>query len=51
MGYDSAAKVAKEAFASGRGIREVALEMGLMDEAELDASLDLYPMTEGGIVG
>ncbi len=51
IGYDAAAKVAKEAFASGRGIREVALEMGLMDEAELDASLDLYPMTEGGIVG
>ncbi|MFQ5948679.1 MAG: aspartate ammonia-lyase, partial [Acidimicrobiia bacterium] len=51
IGYDQAAEVAKEAFASGRGVREVALEMGVLPEEELDKALDLYPMTEGGIVG
>ena len=51
IGYDKAATVAKEAFATGRGVKEVALEMGVMPEDELDKALDLYPMTEGGIVG
>ncbi len=49
IGYDKAAEIAKEAFASGRGVREVALEMGVLPEDELDRALDLYPMTEGGI--
>ncbi|HSG78495.1 MAG TPA: class II fumarate hydratase [Acidimicrobiia bacterium] len=51
IGYDESAAIAKEAFASGRGVREVALERGVLPEAELDAALDLYPMTEGGIAG
>ena len=51
IGYDKAAEIAKEAFASDRGVREVALEMGILSAEELDAALDLYPMTEGGIVG
>ncbi len=51
IGYDLAAKVSKEAFASGRSVRAVALEMGVLPEDELDKALDLYPMTEGGIVG
>jgi fumarate hydratase, class II len=50
IGYDAAAEVAKEALASNRGIREVALERGLLDEASLDRALDLRRMTEGGIV-
>jgi len=50
IGYDKAAQIAKEAFASGRGVREVALEMDVMPANELDAALDLYPMTEGGVV-
>ncbi len=49
IGYDKAAEVAKEAFATGRGVREVALEMEVLPEDELDRALDLYPMTEGGI--
>jgi fumarate hydratase class II len=49
IGYDTAAKVAKEAFASGRGVREVALEMGVLPEKELDQALDLRGMTEGGV--
>ncbi|MCJ7726124.1 MAG: class II fumarate hydratase [Acidimicrobiia bacterium] len=51
IGYDLAATVAKRAAAEGRSVREVALEMRVLPEAELDAALDLYPMTEGGLPG
>jgi fumarate hydratase class II len=40
IGYDNAAKVAKQAFKEGKTLREVVLEQGLMDEAELDKALD-----------
>jgi fumarate hydratase class II len=49
IGYDAGAAVAKEAFATGRTVREVVLARGLMAEAELDAALDLKRMTEGGL--
>jgi len=51
IGYDKSAEVAKIAFAERRGVREVALEMGVLPEDELHAALDLRPMTEGGVVG
>ncbi len=51
IGYDKSAEIAKVAFAEGRGVREVALEMGVLPEDELHAALDLRPMTEGGVVG
>ncbi|MFH2071880.1 MAG: class II fumarate hydratase [Actinomycetota bacterium] len=51
IGYDLAAAVAKRAAAEGRPVREVALEMDVLPEAELDAALDLYRMTEGGLPG
>ena len=51
IGYDRSAEVAKKAFAEGRGVREVALELDVLPEAELNAALDLRPMTEGGVVG
>ena len=50
IGYDKGAEIAKEAFSSGRTVREVALEKGVMEEAELDAALDIIKMTEGGIL-
>ena len=50
IGYDKGAEVAKEAFATGRTIREVVLEKGLMDAEELDRALDIKRMTEGGIL-
>ena len=50
IGYDEAAKLAKEAFRSGRTIRELALERG-MDPAELDRLLDPASMTEPGLGG
>ena len=49
VGYDKSAEIAKKAFATGRGVREVALEVTGLPAAELDRLLDLYPMTEGGI--
>ena len=48
IGYDDAAKLAKDAFKSGRTIRELALERGL-DAAELDRLLDPASMTEPGL--
>ncbi len=51
IGYDKGAEIAKEAFASGRNVRDVALEKGVMTAEELDLALDLKGMTEGGIIG
>jgi fumarate hydratase class II len=48
IGYDKVSEVIKRAFAEGRGVREVALEMEVLPEDELDAALDVRPMTEGG---
>jgi fumarate hydratase class II len=48
IGYDAAAKLAKDAHASGRTIRELALERG-MDAAEVDRLLDPAAMTEPGL--
>lgn len=47
IGYDEAAKIAKEALASGRTIRELARERG-MGEEELDRILDPARMTGPG---
>ncbi|MBW8888386.1 MAG: class II fumarate hydratase [Fibrobacteres bacterium] len=40
LGYDAAAKLAQDAYANGKTIRDVALEKGLMKAEELDALLD-----------
>ena len=50
IGYDDAAKLAKEAYRSGKTIRELALERG-MDAADLDRLLDPASMTEPGLGG
>ncbi len=44
IGYDAAASVAKEAFASGKSLREIVLARGLMDAAALDRALDPLAM-------
>ncbi|MEO0565480.1 MAG: hypothetical protein AAF125_25460, partial [Chloroflexota bacterium] len=36
--------------AERKSVRQVVLEMGLMEEAELDKALDALQMTEGGIM-
>jgi fumarate hydratase class II len=50
IGYDDAAALAKEAFKSGRTIRELALERGLAAD-ELERLLDPAAMTEPGLGG
>jgi fumarate hydratase, class II len=46
IGYDAAAAIAKEAFGSGRTIREVARERTELGDEELDELLDPARMTE-----
>ncbi|WP_182866970.1 class II fumarate hydratase [Rhodopirellula sp. JC639] len=46
IGYEQAAKLAKEAFASGQTIRELCLEKGILDEDVLTDALDPWKMTE-----
>ena len=50
IGYDDAAKLAKEAFRTGRTIRELALERGMAAD-EVDRLLDPASMTEPGLGG
>lgn len=49
IGYDNAAAIAKEAYATGKTVREVALEKQVMSEKELNRVLDPYTMTEPGV--
>jgi aspartate ammonia-lyase len=51
IGYAETAAIAKEAVASGKTIRELVLERGLLDAEKLDAILSVEAMTKGGIVG
>ena len=48
IGYDAAAAVAKEAYATGKSLREVVLARGLMSAEALDAALDPAAMTRPG---
>ncbi len=45
IGYQKAAEIAREAYASGKTIREIALARGIFSEEELDALLDPWMMT------
>jgi fumarate hydratase class II len=46
IGYDQAAAVAKEAFTTGKTLREVVLARKLLDAATLDRALDPTAMTK-----
>jgi fumarate hydratase class II len=46
IGYEAAAKMAKEAFASGKTIRELCREQGVLPEATLNEALDPMSMTK-----
>ncbi|HYG23093.1 MAG TPA: class II fumarate hydratase [Verrucomicrobiae bacterium] len=48
IGYDAAAKIAKQAYQSGRTVREVAAEASALDKATLDRLLDPRSQTERG---
>lgn len=51
VGYETAANIAKEALRTGRQVRDLILEKGLMDEKQLNTVLNPYTMTEPGILG
>jgi aspartate ammonia-lyase len=51
IGYEEAAKLAKEAYEKRKTIREVALEHEIMEPDQLDKVLDAMPMTEPGVPG
>lgn len=48
IGYDNAAKLAKEAFKQGKTVRQMATEMGVLSPEELAQVLDLMGMTKPG---
>ena len=51
IGYDDAASIAKEAFKTGRTVREIAVEREVLSADELERVLDPRAQTEGGIQG
>jgi aspartate ammonia-lyase len=51
LGYAKTAEIAKEAARTGRSIREIVLEKGLMDERQLTHILSAETMTRPGVVG
>jgi fumarate hydratase class II len=50
IGYEAAAGVIRESVRSGRSIRDIVLERGLMPVEQLDRVLDVLAMTRGGII-
>ena len=50
LGYAKTAEIAKESVETGRPIRDLVLEHGLMDARQLDRILSPEAMTQPGIV-
>jgi aspartate ammonia-lyase len=51
LGYAEAARLAKEAVATGLTVKQLVTERGILKGKELDAVLDLRAMTELGVPG
>ena len=51
IGYAATAEIAKESVKTGRTIRELVLERGLLDAERLDEILSVDAMTRGGVMG
>jgi fumarate hydratase class II len=51
IGYERAAAIAKRAYAEGRPVLEVALEMSGLEREELERLLDPAQLTRGGLKG
>ena len=51
LGYAQTAEVAKEAVKTGKTIRDIVIERGLMDAERLDRVLSAEHMTRPGIAG
>jgi aspartate ammonia-lyase len=51
LGYEVAARIAREATVTGKSVRELCLKYDVLTEEELDIILNVYEMTEPGIAG
>jgi len=51
VGYETAARIAREANLTGKPVRELILRDQILTEAQLDAILDPFEMTKPGIAG
>lgn len=51
IGYEVAARIAREAIINGKQVRELCLQYDVLTEEELDLILNPYEMTEPGISG
>ena len=48
IGYDAAAKLAQEAYKTGKTVRQLATEKNLLPKEKLDQLLNVRRMTEPG---
>jgi fumarate hydratase class II len=48
LGYERVAELVKESAKTGKSIRTLVVEHGLLPESEIDAALDLLHLTKGG---
>ena len=51
VGYETATLIAKEAIQTGRSVREICTERGILTPEELDVILNPFEMTSPGIAG
>lgn len=51
VGYETSTLIAKEALETGRSVREICIERGILTKEELDVILDAKEMTNPGIAG
>jgi len=51
VGYETATQIAKEAIQTGRAVRDICIERGILTPEELDVILNPYEMTSPGIAG
>jgi aspartate ammonia-lyase len=51
VGYETAARIAREANLSGKAVRDLILRDAVLTKEQLDAILDPYEMTKPGIAG
>jgi len=51
VGYETAARIAKEALSTEKSVKDIILEQGILSEEELEEILNPFEMTEPGIAG
>ncbi|KMY42702.1 aspartate ammonia-lyase [Peribacillus loiseleuriae] len=51
IGYETAARIARKAILTGKSVRELCIQEGVLSKEELDLILNPYEMTEPGIAG